>query len=275
MSDSQGLPDLSAYMPQPDGQQEVTGPTETGQGDNASLSNDFLKNVPDPDRAVVSKYVKDWDAGVTKRFQEIHDQYTPYKELGDVDSIRRAIEVYDLLDNSPEVVYETLKQHFNEMQPQQPTAPSPQNLTPPTQLNPQLQQALEPFMAPMAKQLSEQQAMMEKMAQVILQGSQREQEASEDRALDQYMQELHTKYGNFDERAILMGLYEGKDGDAAVQEWKESLTQYMPQPSTQEIPPPLFGGSTPDDQVDIGSMSDKDVKALTANVFAALQNNQT
>ena len=284
MSDSQGPPDISSFQGDIQG---VTGTEtqDTGQGTpqgEASLSDDFLRNVPEADRAVVSRYIKDWDSGVTKRFQEIHNQYAPYKELGDVNQLRQAIEVYDLLDNSPEVVYETLRQHFQEqlnsggvvppnfqgMNQQTPPSPAPE------QLNPQLQQAINPYIQPLQAKLDEQQGLLEKMAQVILQGNQQQQEAAEDRALDQYMAELHERHGNFDDRAILMGLYEGKDGDAAVKEWKDALQQYLPQPNQQQIPPPLMGGSVPSDNIDIGAMSDKDVKQLTANVFAALQNNQ-
>jgi hypothetical protein len=271
MSDSQGPPDLSAFMPQASGANGAEGqPAETGTEQAESIGTDFLKNVPDSDRAVVSRYIKDWDAGVTKRFQEIHSQYEPYKQLGDVDKLQQAVEIYDLLDNTPEVLYETLKQHFGEVPQQQvmnqQTAPVQQQ-----QPNPQLQQALEPFLTPLQQKIEEQHGMMEKMAQVILQGNQRDQEAAEDRALDQYMQELETKYGKFDQRAILMGLYEGKDGDQAVKEWRDSLTQYTQPSQPQNIPPPLSGGSVPDDMVDVGTMSDKDVRALTANVFAALQ----
>lgn len=276
---SQGPPDISGFQGDITG---VTGPVEedTGQGESeASLSGDFLSNVPEADRAVVSRYIKDWDSGVTKRFQEIHNQYAPYKELGDVEQLRQAIEVYDLLDNSPEVVYETLKQHFAEgtqpgQVPQNFQGVGQQNQQPLDQHNPAIQQALEPYLSPLQSKIQEQEALMSKMAEVILQGNQQQQEAAEDRALDQYMAELRERHGPFDERAILMGLYEGKDGDAAVKEWKDSIQQYIPQPANHQIPPPLMGGSTPSDSVDIGAMSDKDVKALTANVFAALQNNQ-
>lgn len=280
MSDSQGLPDISSYQGDIQGTTGQTEPVDTGQGvsqSDASLSSDFLKNVPEADRAVVSRYIKDWDSGVTKRFQEIHDQYAPYKDLGDINQLRQAIEVYDLLDNSPEVVYETLKQHLGvQDQPQGFQGQIPQNAPPPPdqQISPSIQQALTPYIAPLEAKLQEQQQLMEKMAQVILQGNQAQQEAAEDKMLDQYLAELHERHGPFDERAILMGLYEGKDGDAAVKEWKDSLQQYLPQPANHQIPPPLMGGSVPSDSVDVGAMSDKDVKQLTANVFAALQNSQ-
>jgi len=266
MSDSQGPPDISAFMPPADA--PVDTGIDQGQGE-ASLSSDFLNNVPDSDRAVVSRYIKDWDAGVTKKFQEIHGQYEPYKQLGDVEKLRQAVEVYDLLDNSPEIIYETLKQHFGEVQPQVPVSPQTPPVQP-TQPNPQIQQALEPFLTPLQQKLEQQQGLMEKMAQVILQGTQREQEAAEDRALDQYLSELEQRHGKFDQRAILMGLYEGKDGDQAVKEWQDSIAQYSQPQQRNSVPPPLMGGTTPSDTVDIGSMSDKDIRALTANVFASL-----
>src|SRR5215831_17116395 len=257
MSDtsSQGLPDISGFMPDPSGG-TGTPQDNAGQGD-ASLSDDFLRNVPEADRAVVSRYIKDWDSGVTKRFQEIHNQYAPYKELGDVNQLRQAIEVYDLLDNQPEVVYESLRQHFQEQLQNGGYAPpgfqnlNQQNLQQPPQPppNPQIQQALEPFLSPLQAKIEEQQGLMEKMAQVILQGNQSQQEAAEDRALDQYLAELEQRHGPFDQRAILMSLYEGKDGDAAVKEWRESLSQWAPQPNQPQIPPPFFGGSTPSDNV--------------------------
>ena len=78
MSDSQGPPDLSAFMPQ--GDEAVGQPTDTGEGSGEadySISSDFLKNVPDSDRAVVSRYIKDWDAGVTKRFRKFMVNTSP------------------------------------------------------------------------------------------------------------------------------------------------------------------------------------------------------
>ena len=157
MSDSQGPPDISAFMPGAEAPVDTGTPIE-GQGE-ASLSSDFLANVPESDRAVVSRYIKDWDSGVTKKFQEIHGQYEPYKQLGDVDKLRQAVEVYDLLDNSPEIIYETLKQHFSEIQPQVPVSPQ----TPPAQPqpNPQIQQVIEPFLTPLQQKLEEQQGLME------------------------------------------------------------------------------------------------------------------
>lgn len=270
---SQGPPDISSF------QGDITGqgtglPEPTGQDDSVSLANDFLKNVPDADRAVVSRYVKDWDAGVTKRFQEIHNEYAPYKEYGTPQEIQQAIEVYNLLDNSPEVIYEALKQHFGETQQQLPQQQQIPQTPQQPQIDPNIQQALEPFLNPLQSKLNEQQQLMEKMAQAILLGNQKEQEAQEDRALDNYLAELEQRHGKFDQRAILLSIYEGKDGDQAVKEWKDSLAQYAPQPQQQEIPPPLLGGSVPDGNVDVGSMSSKDVKQLTASVFAALQNNQ-
>src|SRR5436190_20090017 len=70
-----------------------------------TLASPFLKNVNPSDRPVLERYLKDWDANVTRRFMSIHDQYRPYKDLGDLDTIQSAMAVYNLLGNDPMQIY--------------------------------------------------------------------------------------------------------------------------------------------------------------------------
>jgi len=284
MSDTtgQGAPDISSFMPVQEGTAETQQQeTQTeGQADS-SLSDGFLANIPDKDRAVVQRYVKDWDAGVTRRFQEIHDSYSPYKELGDVNQLRQALELYQMVDTQPEVVYEALKQHFEQQgapnafqqpppnqYPQNGQFPQPQQ----QQINPQLQQAISPFLTPLQEQLAQQQQLMAQMADVIVRGHQTSQEQQEDAMLDNYLDELKQKHGDFPEDVILLHLYQnpGSTGDQAVAAWKSSMQQFMP--SSAPPPPVLTGGSVPENHVDVGSMDSKDVRSLVANVMAATQN---
>jgi hypothetical protein len=283
MSDpsDQGIPDISAFLPTQESTVESqTETTQTeGQADS-SLSDGFLANIPDKDRAVVQRYVKDWDAGVTRRFQEIHDSYSPYKELGDVDQLKQAVELYQMVDTQPEVVYEALKQHFEQQNvpntfqqqpnqyPQNGQFPQPQ----PQQINPQLQQALNPFLTPIQEQMAQQQQMLTQMAEVIVRGHQSSQEQQEDAMLDSYLSELKQKHGEFPEDVILLHLYQnpGSTGDQAIAAWKSSMQQFMP--SSTPPPPVLTGGTVPENHVDVGSMDSKDVRSLVANVMAATQN---
>lgn len=54
------------------------------------LSESFLNQIPEEHRGIVGKYVKNWDGTVTKKFQDIHEQYKPYKELGELEELQRA-----------------------------------------------------------------------------------------------------------------------------------------------------------------------------------------
>jgi hypothetical protein len=282
--EGQGPPDISAFMPVQETTAEETQSQETEGQAESSLSDGFLANIPDKDRAIVSRYVKDWDAGVTKRFQEIHDSYSPYKELGEVDQLKQALELYQMVDTQPEVVYEALKQHFEQQGAPNAFQPPPNQGVPnqfpqngqfpqqPQQMNPQLQQALSPFLTPLQEQLATQQQLMAQMADVIVKGHQSTQEQQEDAALDGYLDELRQKHGDFPEDVILLHLYQnpGSTGDQAIAAWKSSMQQFFP--STQPPPPVLTGGSVPQQTVDVGSMDSKDVRSLVANVMAATQN---
>jgi hypothetical protein len=281
MQEGQGPPDISAFMPEIEGTAEVQ---PEGQA-TSSLADGFLSNIPENDRAVVGRYVKDWDSGVTKRFQEIHNEYAPYKELGDVENLRQAMELYNMLDTQPEVIYEALKQHFDQPQisgaqsafSQQPQGfQNPQQVQPAPQINPQLLQALSPILTPLQEKMDQQEQIIQKMADVIVSGNQATQVQQEDAQLDAYLTDLKETHGNFDESAILLYLYQnpGSTGEQAVAAWKESMQQYMGNAPVRQAPPVLTGGSVPANHVDVGSLESKQVRDLVANVMAASTNQQ-
>lgn len=104
---------------------EVASPesAETPQQEDHSLLPGFLKNIPDQDRAIVSKYTKDWDAGVTKRFQSIHDEYKgklqPYEALGyDPDTLGRMVSFIDMINNDPGAAYTALQEVIQNNNPE-------------------------------------------------------------------------------------------------------------------------------------------------------------
>src|SRR5687768_1195528 len=47
-----------------------------------SLGNQFLNKIPEQDRNIVAKYVKDWDAQVTRKFQDYSSKLKPWEQLG-------------------------------------------------------------------------------------------------------------------------------------------------------------------------------------------------
>jgi hypothetical protein len=92
--------------------------TQQDQGQNTgdSLAGDFLKNVDPAHKIILEPYVKQWDAGVTKKFQDLHSQYAPYKDLGDPETLQQAIGLYQALNSDPQAFFEAMQEAFDEGQ---------------------------------------------------------------------------------------------------------------------------------------------------------------
>ena len=58
------------------------GPVGDPVGEDLSLSSPFLNEVAPDHRSIVAPYIKKWDAGVTKKFQEYSSKLKPYESLG-------------------------------------------------------------------------------------------------------------------------------------------------------------------------------------------------
>lgn len=243
------------------------GNENAGQGNEHSLANDFLKNVPATERPILEKYIKDWDAGVTKRFQEIHGQYEPYKQLGDPEQLRQAMEVYQLLDQSPQVVYQVLKEQFGEevaaaaAQQQQEEQEEPDEWT--------------QRLSPLQESLERQQQMVDAMAQILLQNQQQAQETEEDAALDQYLGSLKAQYGEFDEEFVLSQMAAGVDGADAVQKFQGILKEHSAKAreATSHLPPVVLSGGAapPPDANSVAKLPDKDIRNLIAQMVSNSQ----
>jgi len=84
----------------------------TGEEDEG-LASGFLKNVDPADRPYVEKYLKQWDSGVTQKFQDIHKQYEPFKGM-DAKEVESAMNIMNLLENDPEFMYNQLVEYFQQ-----------------------------------------------------------------------------------------------------------------------------------------------------------------
>lgn len=248
-------------------------PAGGGQPDY-SLASDFLQRVEEADRPTVEKYVKQWDAGVTRRFQELHGQYEPYKALGDVENLQQAVMVMQLLETQPEAIYQILMEDI------QNGAEWAQSLQ---QQPPQVQQQQNPMGAPSTEQtfqglppeiqekLDQQQAILEQLAQIVVGDKTAQQQALEDQALEQYLGNLKTEFGDFDENYVLALMEGGMDGAQAVQQFQALLQQHINQAfSGQQVPVPLSGGGAPPQQQQkVTDLGKRDVRDLVAGLMSA------
>ena len=212
-----------------------------------SMVNPFLKNVNPADRPVLERYLKDWDANVTRRFQSIHDQYRPYKSLGDVETIQSAMAVYNMLDSDPMKIYNLLQESLADE-----IAASGQQ--------PQFQPGVQPEvsgpheiwgeMPPAAiEKLGQMEQLLTAMAQRLVDGDKRQKQADDDAHLETTLNGLREKFGDFDEEYVLSKMFRGMKPEEAVQAYKQFVSGIVSQNGSRPAPRVLTGaGSIPTGQ---------------------------
>lgn len=183
-----------------------TDPNQRQQQQEPGYANDFLSRVPEADREVVGKYIKDWDAGVTRRFQDVHAQYEPYKQLGDYETLTQYKAVYEYLKNNPQKVYQTLRETFEQQEQEQPEEEYGE---------------LPPAVVEKLRMMDQQGQLLQALAERVIGMNNATQEAQEDQELDRYMNWLSSQYGVFDEDYVLAKMQTGMDGVKAVEEFQQ------------------------------------------------------
>jgi hypothetical protein len=293
--------------PQAGAQQQQSGGDSGGQQQQQqqgesdySLASQFLDRVDPAHRAVVEPYVKQWDAGVTRRFQELHSQYQPYAQLGDIESLQQAVGIAQMLDENPWQIYGILHESLMGQQPPQDFGQQqgfqqqqfPQQQFPPTgQMNGQQygqqyggQQQSNPFgqqqqglsdqgQIPEAVQqeLGQLKQIVTTLAQHVIQGTQEKTQAEEDAELDQFVQGLHDEFGDFDERFVLGQIVSGMNPDDAIKSWNDTISTHV-QTHVQKnngVPHILGGGGVPTgQQLTPKDLDRKQTQSLVADALA-------
>jgi len=224
-----------------------------------SLLNPFLVNIPESDRDLVSKYVKDWDSGVTKKFQAIHDSYKPYKDLGmEPDKLAEAVNIYRIIEEEPERVLEGLQEMLNvsndnqDFEPEQPAVPEFDGLP-----------------APFVEKFSQMETTLTKFNEFMEQQEQQRVEASQVQELDTLLERMHTKHGAFDDEYVIAKLAAGLDPEQALSAYN-SLVEKLTAPKSQPAPSLLGGaGGVPTGQVNPKEMTSAETRDFIARALAA------
>lgn len=251
-------------------QQQPSGQAQ-GQPSLSDLGSGFMGRVKPEHQALLAPYIQQWDAGVTRRFQDLHNQYRPYQDLGaDPDTLQTALTVYQMLDENPEelvrLVTEQLGQHKGNGTEPQPGAPGsePQSQQGPGaefQLPPAIQQKLDAL-----------EQIVEKLAEGHIAGQDKQKQDAEDAELDQYLQLLKQEYGEYDEAYVISQMMAGKTGEEAVKAF-QTLIQGQVNQRAQPFVPPIMGGggAVPQQQQTIAKANRPDVQNLVASLMAQAQ----
>ena len=226
----------------------------------------ILDNVPPENRQAVMDKLHEWDAGVSRRFQKIHDEYAPLKEfesLGDPDDIKQAVEVYQALLNNPKDTWETIGRVYGLSQNSMEEEDDDDEYA---SLPPAVRERLakldehEQVLGALVRQSAEEQAAYE--------------QAQEDQALEEYLEELREEYGDYDEDFVVGLIAAGIDGDEAVERYQSIVgsvrqatpTMPAPQPKVASRPAPQVmsgsGGIPNSGSVELGKLSNQETQRL-------------
>ena len=232
------------------------------------LASPFLNEVSPDHRAIVAPYIKKWDAGVTKKFQEYSSKLKPYESLGHpVEELQKFVNLGRHIQTNPEnvfkIMWDGLQQQYGEnfqaelfrilqLEAEEEMSNEAESGYFQEESDPN-----EQFQQNVAAELEELRAWREETVAA-------QQSAAENQQLDYVLHAMHNKFGDFDDNWILTRLAEHGNVDQAVKEWQMMLGRYSQSNGAQRQAPKVMGGQggVPSGQVDTKALRGKDRRQI-------------
>lgn len=253
---------------------------DTGSGDSPDFNSDdylkpYIEKFPESLHGVARDIFKEWDSGVTKRIQTIHDEYAPYKGVIDQyepDAVAQALQLTESLEADPQAFANALigaygleaQQAAQEVLAQQEPEPAPV-------LN------LDPAEDP---RLAQHEQMLAQLANLVLgERQQKEQEAlyqQQEQWIDQTLADLKTKHGDFDEVYVLTLIGQGADPEAAVTQFQNQMSSWQQRNAAPGKQAPIVmgaGGGVPSGQVSASNLNGTQTQDLVAEMLRLAKEN--
>jgi hypothetical protein len=224
---------------------------------------DILTVVPDEYKEQVQAQLAEWDAGVSRRFQKIHDEYAPYKELEDYDpkTLRTAAEVYQSLLDNPKDTWETIGRVYG-LSPQQVSDLS-------DEIEDDDEYELPASVRNKLSKLDEHERILGIVTQEMLERQASDEEAQEDQALEEYLTELAEEYGDFDEDYVVGLIAAGVDGEEAIARYQHIVNSHAT-PAPKDSAPTVMSGSggiPTSGSVNVSKLNPQDTQALITEML--------
>lgn len=245
------------------------------QGGNSP--NPFLADIPEEHREIVAPYQQRWDAQTTRKFQELHSQYDPYKDFVenqvDPQALTQAYQLYELLNSEPQTLWASLNQIAQQEGwgngQQGPPGTGELGEDDPFQgLPPALKQQWDAREA----QIQQLTQFAEIAAGKLLSQDEQVEQRQADQELTNSLESWHKEFGDFDDAYVMKELAIGANIEQAVASYKGFIQTIMQQ---QEMagrgpgataPHVLAGGGViPGSGTDITKASKQDVQSLVAS----------
>ena len=245
--------------------------------EDPGLASPFLNKIPAADRAVVGRYIKDWDAGVTKKFQEYSGKLKPYETLGSVEELQKYVNLANNIRNNPEMAFRLMFQGFQTQYGDEFEAQLPrilgleEGMSEEYYPNGEQENGYQPEADP--NEVFQQNVMteLEELRQWREDFQAQQLQAEENEQLNAVLQALHRQYGEFDDDGVLVQIAKHGDPHKAVQEWKAMIGRYSQNGAQRQAPKVMGGqGGVPQDKVNVNALRGADRKAAVMNALAAL-----
>jgi len=259
---------------------DPVGPETDGvQEEELSLASPFLNKIPANDRQVVGRYIKDWDAGVTKKFQEYSSRVKPYEALGPVEELQQYRNFALNFRQNPEYMFKLMYQGLQ----QQYGDEFEQHLARILELEEEMSDDYEygdeeeyaPEEGADPNEIFQQNVIQElEQLREWRESFEQQQEDAEGQAqLDSVLDQMHNQYGQFDDNFILLQLSQHGNVEQAIQAWNNLLGQYGSPQQPQRQAPKIMGGQggVPSGQVNTEQLRGKDRREMVSNMLANLE----
>lgn len=259
---SDPAPELEVQPDQSQGQPDDNQPDTTQTGE--SPWSKYLEGVPTAFVPTIEARFKEWDADTTRKFQQVHSEYEPYKAFQPLLDAgydpQQLYQLADTINNDPRKLYDALVANFGEE-----WGVNGQVQTPEQGQNGTVDEGEDLSADPRYMELKN---TVDIMADIFLEQHRREQESTEDAQLDEYLGALQEKHGDFDERVVLGLMNAGLSGEDAVSAYQQSIQAALQQNNRPNAPRLLgSGGGIPTDSVDLSKPQNR--KDLVAQMLAA------
>lgn len=269
----QGSPEQPEVAPAPSehSEQEQAPAENTVQKESESKApwENYLEKFPSSLHPVAREVFTEWDGNVTKRFQDLHSTYEPYKpfvEQWEPESIQEALQLAQALEANPQEFYNAMAKAYGFAESEQgaenqPEVEAPQEF----EYDPD---------DPLQVRLSQQEELLRTLSDHIL-GQREAQEqariqAEQDAALDTAMNTLKQQHGEFDEQYVLMQIANGVDPEDAVKQFQTLVGTWAARQNAPAASAPRVigsGGGLPSTKVDPANLNSKQTKDLVVELL--------
>lgn len=240
----------------------------TGSAESQPPYASYLERFPEPVRPIAESAFKEWDAGVTQRFQTYSQQlqeFAPYKPLIDEwepQALQEALQLSLAMQTDPRAFYDMMGQSYGFNTPVEETDYG------------QGDEGQQQYQDPRVDEL---QTAMNALLEMQTANQQREQEEQEEAEVIEALQQLEQQHGQFDWEFVLTQAAAGKPLDEAVKHYQSIVNQAASQQNAAGGQAPVVmgaGGSLPTQQTKPSDWSANERKDFVASLLQQQQNQQ-